>query len=383
MVLWIIFTALIAFALAALLWQLLAGERGKTGEDGVDIVIYEDQLGEIEADLARGVIGAEEAKAARLEVSRRLLAAAGERPGRARGSKQRALKPETLILAGSILTVPVLGLVLYLGFGSPGLPGQPHRARLQAPAAGANIASLIARVEAELREQPQDGWGWDVIAPVYLRRGRFEDAANAYERALAILGETPDRLEAYGEARTLADNGIVTDRARAALERALARDEGRLKARFWLGTALEQDGKFAEAAAAWRALLKRGGEGSPWRTMVRERLKFAEAKQQAPSGSGASTGPGEKGPSRRDIERARVLSPGERSAMINRMVDGLAARLAENGKDLRGWLRLTRSYIILGRREAAADALRDAKRHFDGDAEALAELQSLAEELGL
>jgi cytochrome c-type biogenesis protein CcmH len=78
-----------------------------------------------------------------------------------------------------------------------------------------------------------------------------------------------------------------------------------------------------------------------------------------------------------------TMAPAEREAFINRMVERLAARLKENGKDLDGWIRLARAYKVLGRDDDAREALASARRHFADDAAPLAEIQRSAESLGL
>ena len=78
MVLWVIFALMTAAAIFAVLWPLGRGRRGLGG--GSDLLVYKDQLKEIDRDRASGLIGEAEAEAARLEVSRRLLAAAEPPP---------------------------------------------------------------------------------------------------------------------------------------------------------------------------------------------------------------------------------------------------------------------------------------------------------------
>ena len=379
MVLWIIFALLTALALLGVLWPTL---RGKPSGGGSDVAVYRDQLKELEAELARGQIDEAEAEAARIEISRRLLAAgeadsAKPKAGRSKAAKV-ALARDTRILSVAAIAIPLASVGIYLWLGSPGLPGAPYAKRLagvESEARGPQaIARLVAQVEARLREEPQDGRGWDVIAPVYVRLGRYGDAADAYSRALKLLGENAKRLEGFGEARALADNGIVGERSRKAFAAALKRDPDLPKSRFWLGIALEQDGKLGEALDTWRALLARAEANAPWRGLVEQRIANAEATLAARIG---------RGPEEAEGDAASRMSQRERDAMINAMVEGLASRLAEDGDDLQGWLRLTRSYMVLGRREAAAKALSQARANFSGDRAALAQLQSLAKELGL
>ena len=48
--------------------------------------------------------------------------------------------------------------------------------------------------------------------------------------------------------------------------------------------------------------------------------------------------------------------------MIRAMVERLAARLQQDGSDPDGWVRLLRSYMVLGESEKARAALADARR---------------------
>src|ERR1700728_1509822 len=74
MTLWIIFAAMTVAATLAVLWPL--GRKPAAGRAGSDVLVYRDQLEEIGRDRSAGLIGQAEAEAARVEVSRRLLAAA-------------------------------------------------------------------------------------------------------------------------------------------------------------------------------------------------------------------------------------------------------------------------------------------------------------------
>ena len=91
----------------------------------------------------------------------------------------------------------------------------------------------------------------------------------------------------------------------------------------------------------------------------------------------------EKGPSAADVAAAQNMSPAERQAMIESMVQGLATKLDQDGSDLSGWLKLVRAYSVLDRKDDAVKALERAKTEFSGNAQALQQLDQLAAELGL
>jgi len=409
MIVWMTIAIMTGLVAAYLAWPLVRAIRRSapisTGSRSAhDITVYKDQLTEIDAELQRGVINEAEAGTARTEISRRLLALAGESGAGdagavgqsshdgAGGVATRRFSPT--VVAG-LVALPVLALPGYYFYGSPGLSDQPHQVRVVKSKRSGDIDELIARVEAHLRGNPQDGRGWQVIAPVYMRLDRYGDAAEAYANAMRILGENSDRLAGFGEARVLDNNGIVGEPAKKAFERALVLDRGNLRSQFWLAVALEQDGKLSQAGTAYRALLARGGPDAPWRGLVNERLASILARtgkglskdaiQSVGGGPDKSGGTSDQapGPTSEDVASAAKLSGGERAEMINRMVERLATRLEKEGGDLGGWLRLVRSYTVLGRRDDALAALKKARSQFQKDAKAIKKIDALAAQLGL
>jgi cytochrome c-type biogenesis protein CcmH len=191
---------------------------------------------------------------------------------------------------------------------------------------------------------------------------------NAARAALRLLGETPARDALYGEALVAAANGVVTPEAKQSFE-AAAKDPFAAEPRFFLGLAAEQEGDTARAKDIWGKLVAEAQEGAPWAQALRERL--------AALGAGPGT--------TQDGLAAKIEALPEAGQMnaIRGMVDGLAARLAQNGQDLEGWLRLVRSYTVLHDEAKARAALIDAKRSFTGDPSAIARIEALARELGL
>ena len=388
MLLWVILACLTAIALLVLLRPLAGGAARDPAPGAFDAAVYRDQLGEIESDRARGLIGETEAEAARIEIARRLLRVDGERRAQSNAVKSGGVKMAATI--GVALALPLLALGLYLVYGSPRLPDQPLAARLEDPASDRNLEALVARVEARLREHPEEGEGWEVIAPVYMGWNRYSDAAEAYAQAVRLLGPSAKRLSGQGQALVLANNGVVTEDARRALEQALELDPNLVEPRILLTIAKEQDGQFAAAIADWRALLAKETGDQPWREMVEKRIAADEAHlagkpmAEIPQPGAAETAAqGKGGPNEADIAAAQTMNPAERQAMIERMVQGLAARLDQQGDDLPGWLKLVRAYSVLDRKDDAQKALARAKSQFSGNSQAIQQLDALAAELGL
>ena len=271
MMLWFVMALMTAAAIFAVLWPLARRTPLPTGSD---VAVYRDQLDEIERDRAAGLIGEREAEAARVEVSRRLLAAADD-VAPARSPDRMGWRRRAAALAALIL-LPLGAASLYLMLGSPDLTGQPQAARRDSSPEQSPIVELVGRVEAHLEQSPDDGRGWEVLGPVYMRLGRYDDAVKARKNALRLLGPSPEREADLGEALTGAQNGIVTAEAKAAFERALGLDARDVRSRYFLGLAAEQDGRPKEAAAVWRALLAEASADAAWAGFVRESLARVE-----------------------------------------------------------------------------------------------------------
>ena len=368
MTLWFLFALMTAAAIFAALWPLGRGRRLR-GRADADLAVYRDQLDEIARDQSNGLIGEAEAEAARVEVKRRMLAAADAAPPPADATLAGATARRRAAAVMALIALPLIGASLYLALGSPNLPGQPLAGRETQPLQNRSLDTLVAQVEAHLEKNPEDGRGWEVIAPVYMRYGRYEDAVKARRNALRLNGATPEREADLGEALMAAANGVVTGDAKAAFDRALARDAKNLKSRFYLGLAAQQDGQGAKAASIWQEMLKDAGPSSPWTGMVREAL----ARVGATPGS----------PSAEDVAAAEQMAPQERVAMVRGMVERLAERLKQDGSDVDGWLRLVRAYMVLGERERALLAVADARRALGHDADKLRRLDALVKELRL
>ena len=367
MMLWIIFACMSAAAIFAVLWPL--GRKPRLPETGNDIAVYRDQLDEIDRDRKAGLIAPPEAEAARIEVSRRLLAAADGPSSRAVAAP-RWHRPAAV--AAALLVLSLLPVGIYLTLGSPGLPDQSAFARRVDSPQPQSMASLVAQVEEHLAHNPNDGAGWEVLAPVYMRLGRFDDAVAAWRKAVALNGETAGRDANLGEALVAAADGIVTDEAKQSFMRAVGRDAHEPKAQYFLGLADEQDGDKAGAAAKWRALLEQGPADAPWVGFVREALARLTGQPV-----------GDKGPSAAQMAAAQDLPEAQRNEMIRGMVEKLSVRLHAGGGDVDGWLRLVRAYAVLGETAKAKGAADDARRALADRPDDLKRLDELVRGLGL
>ena len=365
MTLWFVFALMTVAAVFAVLWPLSRSASAPSG--GNEAVVYKDQLAEVERDAATGLIGVAEAEAARVEIGRRLLAAADSQrdlPSRANLGLRRA----STVLA--LIGLPVAAVTFYLALGSPRLGDFPLASRTRTADANQPIENMVAQVEAHLEKNPTDGRGWTVLAPVLARLGRFDDAVRAYRNVIAYAGDSAERRSDLGEALTGAAGGVVTADAKAEFERAVAQNADDPKANYFLGLAAEQDGRQADAAAIWRGMLAKSPADAPWRPLL----------QQALARVGVSVAPALPNEA---MAAAKDMNDDDRNAMIRGMVDRLATRLKQNGDDVEGWLRLVRAYMVMGDRDKAISAQAEARQAVASDAERLRQLNEGLKKLGL
>lgn len=356
---------------------LLWGRRKPTSALGHDKEIYRARLKEIETDLALGRIARPEAEAARAEEGRRLLAASASEPGEADASP--GLARAVAVIAA--VAIPLGSVLVYLSWGNPQMPDMAIAARQDVDPAQQSIEQLIQRAEARLASHPEDIRGWVVVAPIYLRLGRFDDAAIAWRNAVRLEPKNPAYKISLAEAITAVSAGVVTDEAQSLLQQALAERPGDARARFYLAIALSQQGSLPQAEAAWRELIAEAPAEAPWLAVAHAQLAGVLKKAgkpdepqlvaNEPADGGEDAQPG---PTADDIAAAGSMNAADRQAMIEGMVGRLAGRLKDNPDDKPGWLRLIRAYGVLGKRDAALDAVAEAKTRFASDPQFLAEL---------
>lgn len=365
MSLWFVLALMTAAAIFAVLWPL--GRPSRQSQEGNETAIYKDQLGEIDRDLSAGLISVPDAEAARLEVSRRLLSAAKSEPT-AVPTARPIVRRAVAVLA--FVGLPLLSGAMYLRYGSPMLEGFPLASRATVPVASASLETLVAQVEAHLEKNPRDGRGWEVLAPVLFKIGRAEDAVRAYRNSLSFNGDSAVRRADLGEALAAAAGGVVTAEAKEEFERALALDVNEPKARYFAAVAAEQDGRSKEAIAIWRDMLKSAPNNAPWRPLVEQALAKAGGNMMPEISSDA-------------IAASNDMTASQRAEMIGGMVEGLAARLKQNGDDVDGWLRLIRAYMVMGQTEKAKQAIADARQATHSQPEQLRKFNDELKSLGV
>jgi cytochrome c-type biogenesis protein CcmH len=373
---------LLALAVAALLaWPLLRRRGRPPARRAYDLTLYKAQLEELDAERARGLIGDEEAAAARLEIERRLLRAAEETAPEDTGEAMDTGGRRTVAAASAVFLLGLAGL-LYLQLGRPDLPDRPAVKEADLPAEEASPDELAVRLHAAMQERPDELRGWLMLGSLATTIGRFDLAADAYRNAAKLEPGQVSHWLSLGEALVGEAAGLVTAPAREAFSKALQLQPDSPMARYYVGLADFQRHEDKAAYERWSALAADTPPDASWAPMLGRGLDraarrlgreeprlFAEAAQPP--------APAMPGPSQAQVEAAGEMSAQDRAAMIQGMVQGLADRLERNPDDLEGWLRLGRAYMVLERTEDAIGAYREVLRLDPGNAQAKQALAAL------
>lgn len=443
MLLWILLTAMTSFAAVWLAAPLLAERQSQRAAYASGLAVYRDQLAEIERERRDGLIEADQADTAALEVKRRMLAV--ERGG--------SVSLPTLSLAQRHMSVAtVVGLVaigsaiLYANLGRPDVPAVSHepttlvldqaaqsysfrRASEKPAEASPTIATattapviplgngaaagqgsqrgslgtvddMIERLKTRLSKDPSNVETLRMIGWSYAATGRTAEALEAYRKAVELAPKNAALLSAYGEVMVRTADGQVTPEALAIFDRAVESAPKDLRARFFKALALQQSGDKKTALDLYIATIADAPADDPAVADVRtEATKLAAelgvdiagrlpavAEQPLPgppaeTPAAAATAP--RGPTAADVRAAEAMSEGDRSAMIRTMVDGLASRLEQSPRDVEGWVRLIRARQVMGETDKAKAALTKAFTVFGDSPDDQAKISAVAREAGL
>ena len=406
---------LIAALVVVILVRATLRARQMAAADGTTraMSVYRDQLSEVERDLARGVLNKEEAERLRLEISRRILDLDRDDTVRRVGA---AAPQQMRWFAVALILASVLGgSWLYWSVGAPGyqdMPlldrhaqaaearaNRPRQAELEAEFAARfpdpsqfpgrdELEPMVEQLRAAMVARPEDVTGFQLLAQNEARLGNHKAAIEAQRQVIALRGgqEAPVSDFAYLlDLMVIAAGGFVSPEAEAVIEQILRRDPMDGVALYYSGRLYAQTGRPDLTFRIWRRLHEVSAGDDPWMDEIRGALpelsrisgepRFTLPPRPAPAGA--------RGPSAADIEAAEDLSPEERAEMVAGMVDGMLARLANEGGSAQDWAQLLRALAVLDRHEQAQDILQEARTVFAARAEDLALINDTAAEVGL
>jgi cytochrome c-type biogenesis protein CcmH len=309
-------------------------------------------------------------------------------------SPKRRIAPATLALVAAALLALVAIIVAATRGGGEAAPDTNQAAAAAAPAGptaqAQNVQAMIADLRQRLAQDPDNHQGWFLLGMAYRDLEQFQQAGQAFRRAMELQPANPDYLAATGEALLLIGAEGSQREAEALFRRALAIKRDHAQSRYYLATLKDLAGNHSQAVDELLTLLRDAPADAGWAAGVRNTVQeiaqrnhidIAGRLPAAPAQSPATAGI--PGPTQQQMEAARSIPPSQQDAMVQGMVDRLASRLQQNPRDADGWIRLMRSRIVLNQPQEAAAALRSALAAFEDDATTQQRLRSAAGELGI
>ena len=322
---WLAAGLLLLIALSFLLIPVLRGRRAQREEDrtALNVALYQERLAELQQQLEEGVLNAGQLEAGRAEAARELLAdTEGVAPARV-SSLGKALP----LLAA--IMVPVLGLGLYLHYGSSDKV-ELTREFSQPPQ---SLEEMVARLERAAAAQPDSAEGLYFLGRAYMAQNRPADAAKVFERTVALAGRQPELLGQWAQAQYFADDKQWSDKTQALTDEALKADPKEVTSLGLLGIAAFEGKRYQEAITYWQRLLNELPQGDKSREALEGGIERAR-QQLLASGGKVEEAPAAKARASikvsvdlADAVKAQVL-PGDSVFIFARAVSGPPAPLA-------------------------------------------------------
>jgi cytochrome c-type biogenesis protein CcmH len=339
--------------------------RSRTNNsDQYNVIIYKDQLKEIDRDIDRSLLNNEDGEALKAEIQNKIEKTISNNLFPSTNIKKTTIKGPNITSAITIVgIIPFLSIGLYSYLGSPEIPDQPFSKRqLDPPINKPNkqMVLLVKELKKRLYKNPKELKGWILLGRSLVSLKRYQDASNAFKKAFRIAPNRSDLAASAAETAVMAMNGKFNHEIRYFFKAAQKLNPREHKALYYLGLDAFLLKKYSVAIQYWVDLITISPIGAPWIDNVQERLleaakasnlritDFKSRLQSTPEISNASPQTSEPMPTQEDIKNANKMSKEEREVFIRSMVERLAERLKSEPNDLRGWRRLARAYRVLG-----------------------------------
>ncbi len=258
------------------------------------------------------------------------------------------------------------------------------------PLPQAGKTNVIGQLQDNVRANPKDPDAWGNLGWAFMHIHQPPQAAEAYRHAVALSPGNAEYRSALAEATIQSGSGKIDAATQADLRAVVAADPSNARARFYLALYKDQQGDHQGAIADWITMIKSAPADAPWSGEVRQVVEQVAkeehidiSKQLPPAPAAPPPAALMPGPDEQQVAAASQMPAAERDAMIHGMVDRLAAQLKQNPRDAAGWRRLMQARMVLGDKNAARDAYRQARHAFAQEPAQLTVLDTAAHDLGI
>lgn len=262
---WLIIIVMTGSAIAFVIFPLLRKNLSipQTQRNTLNIAIYKERLAELEQE----TLSPEELAQAKQELEKTLAQELElPSPNTTQESSHKANIYASLVMT---IVIPIVAISGYLYVGKPELVDAVTLAPQNADMSP-DVEMLVKKLASRLQQQPDDVTGWQVLARTYVALERYEEAVQAYEHLLSLVGEDPALLTNFAEALAMVNKGQWQGRPNELLETALSLDANAEKTLWLSGVAAVQQMDYPLALRHWQHLLT---QISPEETEKRQLLQ--------------------------------------------------------------------------------------------------------------
>lgn len=259
---WIVAAMLTVAALSWLafaLWRQRPSDHSPTDAPlarEATLQILRDQLTQIDADLARGAIDADQHRLGREEVERRVLEEIDLGAAASTGHAARpasAARPWKTI-AVMALGVPLLAGVIYARLGQPQAVLASTSPGMQADTDGVTVEqveTLVKQLAERMASRPDDLQGWTLLARTYAAMQRFPESSAAYAKAVALAPQDAQLLTDHADVLAVLQGQKLAGEPARMIAQALVLDPTNLKALALAGSGAFEAQDYAKALGYW------------------------------------------------------------------------------------------------------------------------------------
>ncbi|MGH6609961.1 MAG: c-type cytochrome biogenesis protein CcmI, partial [Burkholderiaceae bacterium] len=262
----VITVSMVLVAIAWILWPLLRSPGSRPVEvehAAANVSIFKDQFADLDADLARGTISAEQHAEAKIELERRMLDEV--RAAESSSAKRAGHRWPAVAVA---MIAPIAAAAIYWQVGAPeALTAQLSTSTTATagdePISREQIEAMIVQVKQRLEKEPGNTEGWAILARTQYALGNFSDAVAAYAKLNALTPDDADILADYADAVAMSQGKSFAGQPMLLVQRALQINPTQWKALAMAGSEAFHRGDHRTAADYWQRLQDSSPPGSP------------------------------------------------------------------------------------------------------------------------
>ena len=242
---------MVAAAAAWVLWPLLRPDESRAVDHGAaNVSIFRDQFADLDADLARGTLSADQYSESKTELERRLL-----EDVRASPSAPGERRTHRWIAVFVALVTPLAAAGLYWQVGSPaGLSPGSAMAADDGEVTREQIEAMLADLKKRVDKEPGNAETWALLARTHYAVGNFAEAAAAYGKVATLLPENADLMADHADALAMSQGRTFTGKPLELVRRALVLDPKQWKALAMAGSEAFERRDYAAAIDYWQRL---------------------------------------------------------------------------------------------------------------------------------